>query len=101
MLSLEDCLGLCELTEAEIEAIAEHEHIPEIAAVELGHYLEQTPRGELTIKEMMRDDICAAAAAGDWMRSLGLKLVLREYILRHPRCEQRHVAALRLPDRRN
>ena len=32
MNTLEDCLGLCDLTEAEVLAIAEHEHLPEIAA---------------------------------------------------------------------
>lgn len=43
MLSLEDCLGLCDLSEDEVLAIAEHERIPEIAAVELGNYLLHTP----------------------------------------------------------
>jgi len=28
MLTIEDCIGLSELTEEEILAIAEHEHIP-------------------------------------------------------------------------
>jgi hypothetical protein len=32
MISLEDCVGLSGLTEEEVLAIAEHEHIPEIAA---------------------------------------------------------------------
>ncbi len=39
MFSLEDCIGLCGLTEEEVRAIAEHERIPEIAAAELGSYL--------------------------------------------------------------
>ena len=39
MLSLQDCLALCELTEDEVRAIAQHEHIPEIAAAEMGNYL--------------------------------------------------------------
>ena len=37
MLSLEDCIALCGLTEDEVLAIAEHEHIPEIAATELSY----------------------------------------------------------------
>ena len=32
MISLEDCIALCGLTEQEVMAIAEHEHVPEIAA---------------------------------------------------------------------
>ena len=39
MLNFHDCLGFCALTEAEIEAIVEHEHIPELAAALMGNYL--------------------------------------------------------------
>ena len=39
MLTLEDCIGLSGLTEEEILAIAQHEHIPQIAATELGNRL--------------------------------------------------------------
>jgi hypothetical protein len=35
MITLEDCIGLCGLTEEEVLAIAEHEHLPEIAATAL------------------------------------------------------------------
>jgi len=31
MITLEDCIGLCGLTEEEVLALAEHEHLPEIA----------------------------------------------------------------------
>jgi hypothetical protein len=39
MITLQDCIALCDLSEAEVLAIAEHEHIPEIAAAALGDYL--------------------------------------------------------------
>ena len=35
MLTYQDCVGMCELTEDEIRAIAEHEHLPELVALEL------------------------------------------------------------------
>ena len=100
MLSLEDCIALCGLTEEEVLAIAEHEHIPEIAATELGHYLVRTPEGELCIKSMIRDDIAAASERGDRMRELMLKMVVRNFIVEHPRCEERHRRELRIPERR-
>ena len=90
MLSLEDCLALCDLSEAEVLAIAHHERLPEIAAAELGHYLARTPEGELRIKAIIRDDIEEARARGDRGRELALMLVLREFVLRHPACDQRH-----------
>lgn len=90
MLSLEDCLGLCDLTEEEVLAIAQHEHIPEMAAAELGNYLVHTPEGEMRIKSIIRDDIAASRARGDRPRELSLKLVLRNFVRQHPHCEERH-----------
>ena len=100
MLSLEDCLALCELTEEEVLAIAHHEHLPEIAAAELGNYLVHTPGGERRIKSIIRDDIAEASASGDRPRALALKLLLREFVLHHPACEERHRVHLHAAERR-
>lgn len=100
MLSLEDCIALCDLTEEEVLAIAEHEHIPEIAATELGNYLLRTPDGEICIKSMIRDDIETARARDERERVLVLKALLRNFVLQHPRCEERHRRQLHVPERR-
>jgi hypothetical protein len=89
MLSLQDCIDLSELSEAEIDAIAEHEHIPEIAATEMGNYLVQTPQGEMRLRAIIVDDIRAAEASGDRNRVLALKLVCRNYLQQHPVAERR------------
>jgi hypothetical protein len=86
MLALEDCIALSSLSEEEIAAIAEHEHLPMIVATELGNYLVQTPDGSRYINQMIRDDITAARARGDQTHELALKLVLRHYIACHPEC---------------
>lgn len=101
MLSLEDCLALCELTEDEVLAIAHHEHIPEIAAAELGNYLVHTPEGERRIKSIICDDIAEARACHDRRREVALKLVLRNFVLQHPRCEERHRRQLCPVERRD
>lgn len=100
MLTFNDCVSLCGLTEEEVRAIAEHEHIPEIAAAEYGNYLVSTGEGEQCIRAMIRDDIAHAAACGDRDRVLALKLVLRNFVLQHPSCEQRHRDELHVPERR-
>ena len=100
MLTLEDCVGLCGLSEEEVLAIAQHEHIPEMAALELGNYLCRTAEGELCVKAMIRDDIAQAAAAEDRTRALALKLVLRNFVAAHPRCDERHLRRICYPDRR-
>ncbi len=86
MLSIEDCIALSSLTEEEVAAIAEHEHLPMIVAAELGNYLVQIPDGSRHIKHIIRDDIAAAHARGDLAHELALKLVLRHYLSCHPEC---------------
>jgi hypothetical protein len=83
MLTIQDCIELSELTEEEILAIAEHEHIPEMAAVEMGNYLVQTSNGERRIKAMIVDDLEAARASGDLRRLLALKLCLKHFLEHH------------------
>jgi DNA repair protein RadC len=83
MLTIEDCIGLSELTEEEILAIAQHEHIPEIAAVEMGNYLIQTASGEKRIRAMIVDDIEEARREGDDHRVLVLKLCLKHFLEHH------------------
>jgi ATP-dependent Lon protease len=100
MISLEDCIELSGLTEDEVLAIARHEHIPDIVAAELGNYLVSAPDGELCIKAMIMDEMANAAGARDRARELALKLVLRKFVVQHPRCEARHLIQIRYPDRR-
>jgi hypothetical protein len=83
LITIEDCIAMSGLTEEEIDAIAAHEHLPEIVAAELGFYLEQTPEGQRTIRHMIEDDIAAAARAGDMKRVGVLKMVLAHYAQHH------------------
>jgi hypothetical protein len=84
MLCYEDCLALCDLTEEEIAAIAEHEHIPDMAAANLGNYLVHTPQGVPMLKRMIVEDIAAAKRQCNWEHALQLKLVLRHFVEHHP-----------------
>jgi hypothetical protein len=84
MLSYEDCVELSDLTEEEIVAIAEHEHLPEMAALELGSYLVHTPEGVPMIKRIILDDIEEERRRGHNEKVLQLKLVLKHFIDTHP-----------------
>jgi hypothetical protein len=83
VLTFEDCLGLCELTEEEIRAIAEHEHLPDIVALELGNFLLSGPDGELLVSHMLIDDIRAAERRGDLAHAAQLKTSLRHFLEEH------------------
>jgi hypothetical protein len=65
MITLQDYIAMCDLDEAEVLAIAEHEHMPEIAAAALAQYLLTREHGAETIRDMLRDDIRSAIAGGD------------------------------------
>ena len=84
MLTFEDCLGFSALTEEEIEAISQHEHLPEIVALELGNYLLHQPDGVPKIKRMILDDIADAESTGDAKRALVLKATLHHFVDTHP-----------------
>lgn len=91
MLTIEDCIGLSELTEDEIRAIAQHEHIPEMAAVELANYMLHLPDGGKRIRRVILDDIEHAQRRGDVLESAKLKLVLKKFIGMHPDASVRSV----------
>jgi len=82
MLSLDDCIALSDLTAEEVDAIAEHEHLPEVIAAGLGCYLVHCPDGRQAIRGIIRDDIAAARARHDFRRAAELKLLLRHFIER-------------------
>ena len=84
MISFEDCIALCGLTAEEIAAIAEHEHIPEIAAANLGRYLLAHPHGADDIKTMLVDDIRLSAQKGDFGHAAQLTGALRHFLASHP-----------------
>lgn len=85
MISLEDCVALCDLTPAEIAAIAEHEHLPEVSAAALGAYLLHRRKGEAVVLGMIRDDIRAAIAAGDARHARQLVHTYALFAREHPR----------------
>jgi hypothetical protein len=84
MISLEDCLALCGLTEDEVLALAEHEHIPEIAAAALGQYLLNQPNGCKTIRDMIAEDIRWARGRGNGCHAQQLTLTLQLFVTSHP-----------------
>ena len=96
MLTYDDCVALCELTEEEIASIAEHEHLPMIVAAELGNYLIHSADGALRVKRIILDDLQAASRTGDVRHALTLKLVLRHFVERHPECRSQRPAPRRV-----
>ena len=60
MLTFEDCLHYCDLSEAEVDVVAEHEHLPEMVACELASCLMCSQEGQQTFMRFLEDDMQAA-----------------------------------------
>jgi len=87
MIRKEDCIAMCGLTEDEVMAIAEHEHVPEIAATAIARYLLKKPDGAQRIRDMIRDDIHEALNRGDKDHASELLMVLRHFLATHPEAQ--------------
>ncbi len=85
MLTYDDCVAMSDLTADEIDAIAEHEHVPAIVALEMGRYLMTCKDGSLVLRKMILDDIDAARARGDTLHAACLRMVLRDF------CKRSHI----------
>ena len=83
MLTIRDCIDMCQLTEDGIAAVAEHEHVPDIIALEMGNYLCVTAEGERRISRMIVEDIEAARAHGNLAHAAKLRRVLQHFLERH------------------
>ena len=84
MIAFEDVQGLCGLTREEIDAIAEHEHIPDVSAAALGDYLLHRARGACVIRDMIRDDIRAAIRSGNAAHARQLIAAFKHFLRDHP-----------------
>lgn len=88
MLTYEECLAMSDLTEGEINAIAEHEHLDPMIAMALGQYL-ITHDDEVKIKKIIMDDIKHAHRIGNYAHERMLRSVLQHFIQTHP--EHQHL----------
>jgi hypothetical protein len=84
MISYEDCIALCGLSQEEIQAIAEHEHVPEIVAASMAQYLLNQSRGCEAIRDMIIEDVRVAQGRGDRDHVQSLLHVLHHFLRDHP-----------------
>jgi len=92
MITLEDCHAFSGLSEEEVLALAEHEHVPEIAATALASYLLKQRHGPDKIRIMIVEDIRAALDRGDRRHAKELFGALRHFLSTHPElCRPRAV----------
>ena len=84
MITLEDVEDISALTRAEIEAIAEHEHISDFDAALMGDYMMHTHHGPQKVHEMLCDDIRDALHKDNLAHARELFAVLRGFLKENP-----------------
>lgn len=84
MLSIQDLIDYCDLDKGEIEAIAEHEHIPMAIAAEMGETLLCTPDGVCRLHSMIIENMQHALECGHYEHVKELACTYQHLQRTHP-----------------
>lgn len=84
MISMDDIVGMTDLTEEEVAAIAEHEHMAMAPAAALADYLMHHHKGPAEVQRMICEDIRAALHRDDLDHAKALFGALHHYMSEHP-----------------
>ncbi len=84
MLSIQDVIDYCDLERGEIEAIAEHEHIPLAVAAELSEVLLCSPEGVCRLHTMIVENMVHAMEAGEYAHVQDLTKTYEHLQRTHP-----------------
>ena len=84
MLSMQDVLDYCDLERGEIEAIAEHEHVPLAVAAEMSEVLLCSPEGVCKLHTMIIENMERAIESGHYERVQTLAETYQHLQRTHP-----------------
>lgn len=84
MLSMQDVIDYCDLDSGEIEAIAEHEHIPIAVAAELSEVLLCSPEGVCRLHSMIIENMAHALDHGQYQHVEDLSKIYQHLQRTHP-----------------
>lgn len=84
MLAINDFIGCSNLYECEVEAIAEHEHVPLPVAVVIGEVLLTSPEGVCELHRIVAEDIQHAVDEGNLQAAVKFAETYRVVAERHP-----------------
>ncbi len=84
MITLDDIVDLCPLTREEVEALAEHDHLPGVAAAALADYLMHSPSGPQKVQQLICEDIREALHKDDLDHARELFAALHHFMSEHP-----------------
>jgi hypothetical protein len=83
--TVQECVDMSELSNEAIRVIAEHEHMPEVVAAELGQELLKSTGGIAEIRRMLEKSVELAIQAGVEDKTNDRKRLLRSFIASYSR----------------
>lgn len=84
MISIKDCIDYSDLTEDEVTAIAEHEHLPYACAAQLACGLAQSQDGTEVLRCLLKDAVCDAASCSHAETLQTAQRAYAQFIANHP-----------------
>ena len=93
MISLEDLVAFSDLRADEVQAIAEHEHMPASMAAAFGRSLMQAEDGTGQIRDILIGAMRTAVRRRDVPQARRLASTLRGFLHEHPEARTRRAAA--------
>lgn len=84
MLAMQDLLDYCDLDQGEVEAIAEHEHVPLVIAAEMSESLLSSPEGVCKLHAMIADNLEHALKSGRYQHAKELEDTYHHLRRTHP-----------------
>lgn len=84
MLTLQDCLDMCDLAPEVVDAVAKNQRLPSIVAAELCENLACSNSGLAVIQRMILDDMDQAISRHDAKRAARMQAVLVDFQRLHP-----------------
>jgi hypothetical protein len=84
MISIRDCIDYSNLTDDEVEVIAEHEHLPFDSAAQLACCLAQSDEGSQVLRCLLKDAVCDARTCGKQQALRLARRALRQFSANHP-----------------
>lgn len=93
MLTLTDCLHFSGITEAELNLVAHHEHLPPLLALEKAHAFLQKDWGEPALRQIVLDEVRAALLSQDPEQARAMLEQLQRTFTDHPGGVDRRIPA--------
>lgn len=84
MLAMQDLLDYCDLSRGEVEAIAEHEHVPLVIAAEMSECLLSSPEGVCKLHTMIVENLERAMKTGQFQHAQELENTYQHLLRTHP-----------------